>query len=314
MTGMMLDAGAAARLEKESRTAVRGGSSVPSPHFRCRPKFTLEILKGDCSLRRRAFETQQIFIGSDEDCELRLDHAGIAPVVAVIRILEEGVWIEPCRLLHELKVNRTPTRGSWLQDGDEIEIAPFLLKAHLGLQGNPSALELPATDKQTPNISEPVRWIIEDRQQSLDLEQPDPAELSAAELLDQIESDLQLIERDERQKREGEDSLLRAIRARQAALAVGRDPSPETEPASGRISIRFHAESDSESAEAHSTSVQAPGNSTNLGRLIAELHATLEKLGDLPALAPSTLELETLLHKLEDFDHLPPPNKPRAIA
>ena len=158
MTGTMLDAGAKSHLGNGIRTGTNSESSIPSPHFRCKPRLTLEVLLADGSSRSFPVDSRQCFIGSDEDCELQLVHPEMPAVVAVLRLLEDGVWIESCRKSLDLRINRVSLHQSWIKDGDEIEIAPFTLKAHLGLKGTTSAV-VPEDDRASPATKlGPVVW------------------------------------------------------------------------------------------------------------------------------------------------------------
>ncbi|MCA9095104.1 MAG: hypothetical protein KDA68_16575 [Planctomycetaceae bacterium] len=299
MTGTMLNAGAKCHIGSATEKQANSASPVPAPHFRCKPKLTLEVLQADGSSRSLPVDSRQFFIGSDEDCELRLVHPDMPPVAAVIRVLDDGVWIEACRKSPDLRINREMLHQSWIKDGDEIEIAPFILKAHLGLKGTPSVKDAEAKH-DNKSKSDPIVW-----------EETELEKLSASEILDRIESDLDLIERDDLCRRTGEDTLLRAIRARQAAMSLDCETQQniEEEPFVPRISIRLRSEEDSQpEAEEPRDLIQ------NLGRLIGELNSALQKLNDVATLTDSGVDIESLLSKLQSLEKPTPTDPPRAIA
>ncbi len=301
MAGTMLDAGAVSHVGSETGTEQNAGRTIPAPHFRCKPKLTLEVLQADNTSRLLTVDSEQCFIGSDEDCELRLVHPEMPPVAAVIRVVDNGFWIESCRKSRDLLVNHETITQSWIKDGDEIEIAPFVLKAHLGLRGTPAARAAEVSGVDAVRKHEPIVW-----------EESELAGLSASELLDRIEADINLIERDEQSRRMGEDTLLRAIRARQAAMLMDQDPafqSSDDDHPAPRISIRLRMEDDSASE------AEEPRNLiSDLGQLIGDLNTAIQKLSDTAALAEAGVDIESLLGKLQSLESPKPTEPPRAIA
>lgn len=301
MTRTMRETEARSLVNPAQGTDQTSECSISAPHFRCKPRLTLEIIQTDGQTRMLNVDFQQCFIGSDEDCELRLVHPKMPPVVAVIRVLNDGVWIESCRNSGDLLVNHVVIRQSWIKDGDEIGIFPFVLKAHLRLNGTPAALERATEVQETSVIKESVFW-----------EEPDLSRLSPSELIDHIESDLNLIEQDELRRREGADTLLRAIRARQAAIALDGEPSvidkecEELSPA--RISIRLQTEESTFGPENPRDLID------HLASLIEDLSSVLQKLHVRDGLTESGIDIDSLLLKLRTIDvHTPTPH-PRAIA
>lgn len=304
MTRTMLASETGNPVQTANATESGTRQGIPAPHFRCRPKLTLEIVQGESSLRERPVDSQQFFLGSDEDCELQLIHPSIPPVAAVIRVMEDGIWLEACQNLTEMRINARETRQAWLTDGDEIELGPFLLKAHLGLQGTSQALLNPESELSEPKLKA-VRWSDEERPASV------AAEMTASQLLDHIETDLILVEEDTRRRHEGEDTLLRAIRSRHTAMRIGAESTviPEEGPTPGKVFLRLRG------SEEYATSNDDPRELINhLEHLIGELNSTINRIGDSRPQRDSDLAIEGLLQKLQSISPMSAVTTPRAIA
>jgi hypothetical protein len=168
--------------------------------------IVLEITRGRTRFRSRPVTTSRFLIGAGVTCDLRLGGQEIPAIHSILTIEGKEVHLEAINPVPALVVNGTVVRETQLADGDTIVIGDVTLQAHL------SANPLPAA---TPAVVLPT--------DSLETEERAVSELSAAELVELIETEEQMIDDFDSRRRTGARALTQALRSR-AERTAGRAP------------------------------------------------------------------------------------------
>ncbi|MFO1022668.1 MAG: FHA domain-containing protein [Planctomycetales bacterium] len=203
------------------------GEALKAPHFQVRSQLTLEILSGETESASRTVGEELFFIGSDEDCDLPLMDESIPKVLAVIRSLPQGIWIEAVARAPQLKLNNEVIRQGWVKDQDLLEMGPFQMRATLGLKPKTRKSTAPVAESHIKIWSPAAKFAHEVQ------------ELSAEQLLDRIVDEQTLVTGYEEGRRRGADSLLRAIQTRAKAMQVPVEPETEVLNTPPRVAIRL---------------------------------------------------------------------------
>ncbi len=132
----------------------------------------IEILGGRTRFPRRPIRGDRLVIGAGSHCHLQL--GGRMPMVhSVLSRGREGWIIEALVAEPDLKVRGETTRRTSLNDGDQIQVGPFRLVAHLPAGVEPASLPSPGPAEQ-PELDFPTR----------------AGDLSAEELVDELTTEL----------------------------------------------------------------------------------------------------------------------------
>ena len=95
------------------------------------PQVTLEIVRGRAQNRFRPVTEPAFLLGSAVDCDLVLGAARFPEVYAYLLLHENEVLIRHLGFVPELKVNGKSVTKSVLQDGDQMEMGPYLMRVHI---------------------------------------------------------------------------------------------------------------------------------------------------------------------------------------
>lgn len=172
-----------------------------------------QVTRGHTRHPRRPIIRNRFLIGSGEWCDLRL--GGSMPVLhSVLRVDGASVWLEAVVDAPPLHVNGRAIGSAELTDGDEISIGAFSLKL------------CDARDVQHEALMKPI-----DIEELLGLERDeevDVSELSAAELIQRIERDEQLVEEFEKRRDLGSAALLERLEQELDSESAQAEPEGTT--------------------------------------------------------------------------------------
>lgn len=161
------------------------------------PRMILEICRGRTRFPQRPISGPRFFIGSGAGCDLRLGGSEFPAIHSLIQTRENGVWFETLAAAPTARINGELTNGEWLRDGDRIEIGPFQFLAHSVPLLPPVAI-VDAAAGMLPE--QPLEQV------SL---------LSAVELADRLDVEMNQVERFQKGRQAGAHALLQALRRRQ---------------------------------------------------------------------------------------------------
>jgi predicted component of type VI protein secretion system len=169
----------------------------------------LEIGRGRTEHRRRPINSPRFLVGSSPRCDLCLGGADLPPLHSILCIDDAGVWVEAMASSPELLVNGRAEKCVRLKDQDRLRIEPFELIVHL----TPTAARTTQAVATQPTVDQ--------------TQLADASDLSALELVEQIEAATQLVNDFEQRSRLGMESLLSAVEERRlrmlaAPKVVGR--------------------------------------------------------------------------------------------
>lgn len=192
------------------------------------PRMILEICRGRTRFPQRPISGPRFFIGSGAGCDLRLGGSEFPAIHSLIQTRENGVWFETLAAAPTARINGELTNGEWLRDGDRIEIGPFQFLAHSVPLLPPVAI-VDAAAGMLPE--QPLEQV------SL---------LSAVELADRLDVEMNQVERFQKGRQAGAHALLQALRRRQLEPA---QPAARSMPAVPRASaaagqLEFQADLD----------------------------------------------------------------------
>ncbi len=173
------------------------------------PQHSLEIVKGKTRFPVRPLQGDRLTIGAGTCCGLQLSGQSMPILHSVVHIAEGEVTIEALAPQPRLLLNGIPHQTSVLADGDVITIGPieFVFRqgqhsqpamsiSRAGLSGSPAETSAPITpDKRDHSMTNET--ILKD--------------LSASELVDLIEQDVQMIEQYESRREQGAAALLSQV-------------------------------------------------------------------------------------------------------
>jgi hypothetical protein len=166
--------------------------------------LTLRITLGATRFPVRPVLKDRFTIGSGAACDLRLG-AEFPKLFAVIVVAGPEVLLEQLAASPALCINGQPTQSAVLATGDRIRIGGIELVA-----------TIPATNRLS--FPKPLLGRVDESVSADDLAAFDPSEvseLSAAELVDLIEQEEQIAQRDQAGRDRGAESLLFEVRRRQ---------------------------------------------------------------------------------------------------
>jgi hypothetical protein len=187
------------KLSAQAEIGVTDQSSLSLPVH-----LVLEITRGRTRFRRRPVTHSRYLIGAGVTCDLRLGGDRMPALHSIITIAGREIALEAIAAEPGLTVNGRLVRNALLHDGDMIGIGEVELRARLEAGHAPAAVEQPSGVTNGP----------------IDTDRP-LAEIPAAELLDLIEHEEQVIEDFESRQLDGANALLDAIRTRVRVSVTG---------------------------------------------------------------------------------------------
>ncbi len=174
--------------------------------------FFLEIARGKTTQPVRPISGDRFLIGAGDWCDLCLSGPEMPVLHSVIHLDGENAWIDAVASGLKLRVNDRPTSFAELHAGDRIEIGSFALTFKHNSAKAPKVPVIAAYD--------PIPEDLEDDPEV------DLSKLSAAELVDLIEDDMELVEEFERRKRRGTEALLDAVRRHRSDEVLAHEIAP----------------------------------------------------------------------------------------
>lgn len=180
------------------------GSAVSTPS----ENLYLEIGRGKTSFPKRPITGDRYLIGSGDWCDLCLGGKQMPTLHSVIHRDGEQLWIDAVNASPELRINGQLATFAELTDGDCIEIGSFELTIHFSnLKSSGAASTGPYRVVSAADACEI------DEEQKLE-------DMSAAELVDLIEAEMEMVEEFDRRKKRGAEALMDAIQRHQPAAPV----------------------------------------------------------------------------------------------
>ena len=188
-------------------------------------RLTLEVFRRRSRFPRRPVAGLRYFIGSGGKCDLCLGGEDIPLIHSLIQTRGTHFWIEPIASQPPLLLNGEPTHGEWLREGDRIEIGSFQFVAHVATRGGHAA------DGGLYGQVPVAETLLDDAFE------PDPAGMSAAELVELIEQEAAEVEEFAAGQQGGAAALLQSIRSRQSEL--GAELASLSSPIHDEQTLRF---------------------------------------------------------------------------
>jgi len=167
-------------------------------------ELCLDIRRGRTAFPNRPIEGPVFLIGSAEFCDLRLGGPGVPEVHSRISIERGTAQIEALADAPALKVNGQETRTSVLAETDRVEIGAFEFLV---------CRRAPASDELQPVETQ----VLDSEDDGFDFDELQ--NLSAAELVDRIENEQELVEEFEYRRRLGAMALMQAVHERKRELS-----------------------------------------------------------------------------------------------
>ncbi len=225
------------------------------------PVLVLKVQRGRTAARERPVRQNRFLIGSDRGCHLRLGGDEMPLLHSIVLARPEGYHLDAVASSPPLRINGHAVESVDLADGDLIEIGTFQLQVSLSpVSGNHTPQSTPAS-QETP-IDHP--------------EQPaDPAELSAEELVDLLDAEMQMVDEFEAGTMLGADALLEAVRreAEQHSEAAPTIPIEGVLKGQGVVgeTSRVSAEADSPELAIHHDQPASEESNRDLISLVSQL-------------------------------------------
>ncbi len=162
----------------------------------------LEISRGQTEhpLRPMTRLHDKFLIGGDDDCDLQLGGRDIPALHSLLQFENGDFWIESIAPDPQLFVNRNPVTSCLLRHGDQIEIGGFELIVRLGWQHQIAGQTAIAPVSSMPRLS-----------LNGEFDRSKIAELSAEELVDALDYEVEMIERFDRRLKLGAGALIDAV-------------------------------------------------------------------------------------------------------
>ncbi len=183
--------------------------SVKNSQTESAPPLSFEIARGSTRYPVRPIRTDRFLIGSGRFCDLRLGGEGIPVIHSVIRHDGEEAWIDVLVPSPPLVVNGEIEHSATISDGDQIRIGCFEFYVQK------PTIQSDAKQQRQTEDGQDIANILKNEL----VEQPKPQELSAAELVEKLEQEHELVDRYEARREMGARALLQAISERAARLS-----------------------------------------------------------------------------------------------
>ena len=164
--------------------------------------LSLEIRRGQTEhpLRPMTHLHDKFLIGGDEDCDLQLGGPDIPALHSLLQFENGSFWIEVVAPDPQLFVNRQAVSSSVLRHGDQIEIGAFQLVVRLERQQPATPQDVVVPVRSTAHFS-----------LSGEFDREKIADLSAEELVDALDHEMEMIERFDRRLKLGAGALIDAV-------------------------------------------------------------------------------------------------------
>ena len=193
------------------------------------PLMYLEICRGKTGFRQRPVCSPNFLIGSGPGCDLRLGGGDIPEAHSVLLVLDQEAAIQWLGEDPPLLVNGEPVQEAILNDEDHICIGRFDFLIHHEFSKRPSQAEDLSHESQpqadsTAELSELLNLVAQGKAEEHDEDLL--SQLSATELAEQLEADLESVEQFEEAIRQGESALLFAA-AERAEELLAESPQPD---------------------------------------------------------------------------------------
>jgi predicted component of type VI protein secretion system len=88
----------------------------------------LEIFQNGQLLQEIPLQSDDMWVGRDEACVIRLDDRQISRKHALLRSTDKGVEFEKKSKFGWIKLNGTETTQAMLRDGDRLELGSFEIR------------------------------------------------------------------------------------------------------------------------------------------------------------------------------------------
>lgn len=186
------------------------------------PFLFLEICRGKTSYPERPVCSPNFVIGSGPSCDLRLGGEDIADAHAVLIQSENDVHLQWLGDVPELLLNGEPIQEAVVSDGDRIGIGQFefLVRHALKVQPSPNSQEQKTEqDDSKAALETGSLMTLLAEAKSAPHEDEDLSEMSADELVANLEASQESVEAFEAVIRQGEEALLFAAAQRAADLS-----------------------------------------------------------------------------------------------
>ncbi len=165
---------------------------------------SLLIRRGQTTSRVRPVNSEKFLIGSGAACDLQLGGDPLSALHSILHVDGADVWIEAMSA-QPVMVNHHAVESCLLRNGDCVEIGPFEFQ-----------MQIESSQSQVQHFSATGSSRV--RRPHFDLDAMSTTEtvqrLSANQLVDAIDHELELIERFESRRHLGADALLKALMAR----------------------------------------------------------------------------------------------------
>ncbi len=260
---------------------------TPSPAVTSAP-LILEVRRGRTRYRCRPVWGERFLIGSDRHCDLRLGGHGFPPLHSIIVREGRTAWIDAIGHEPALMVNGRPCESTSLADGDRLVIGPFEFVVHFSPQvEHAAAVDNGVESQRNHEATLPVGQAGRPAAESSSVE---VGSLSAAELVDELERDMELVEGFEEGRRLGARALAQRLTEMNVpATAAPSQPPPQ--PLAEDVSSVVDAP-----APGEGPAVSPPVRLSTTPLPHQEPHDVLDALDELVAILKSLCEERDSLH------------------
>jgi pSer/pThr/pTyr-binding forkhead associated (FHA) protein len=192
-------------VDTDSSAAVNESISTPpsTPGETTDTLLTLEVTRGHTLYPHRPVTTSRYLIGSGVGCHLRLGGPDLPTLHSLIVVDGKQVLLESIAIEPPLVVNGRRVGSVALSHGDRIEIGPF----HFTARMIPPQAAIPTDVQRLTEEPIEIAAAVED--------------LSALELVDRLENELQSVDEFESRCELGAGALIESVRQRQAESEIG---------------------------------------------------------------------------------------------
>lgn len=166
----------------------------------------LEICRGQTEhpLRPMTRLNDKFLIGGDDDCDLQLGGDDIPALHSFLQFENGGFWIEAVASDPQLFVNQEPVSSCQLRDSDLIAIGQFELIVRIGREHNSTGTIRDSQVTSATSLVPPLAF-------SGNFDRAKVGDLSAEELVDALDHEMELIERFDRRLKLGAGALIDAV-------------------------------------------------------------------------------------------------------
>lgn len=189
----------------------------------------LEIRRGRTEHPVRPIKSDRFLIGGDSDCDLQLGGDDMPALHSLVYREGHDFWIEMISPFPPLKVEGQVVEASVLRNGDRIQIGSFEFVVQLAGTAHSHRMDPPHKSEQA-RLRGPHFGMAAALKQ---MDSRDPSELSAEELLDSLDREIQTVEKFERRQNLAAGAFLGSVRSRflsPTTTEFGEESSSENAP------------------------------------------------------------------------------------